>query len=147
MKARIVLKSVITLILVAVCSYFVEVRLHRDGVPNRDLILISNIFVGLVAGLLAYVLAVREQQRQDYVEKRLRVISDMNHHIRNALQVISFYTSEDKEKQAAMSDAVERIQWALREVLPQLPAPGVESDAPKTVTAATRKSATASPRA
>jgi 1,2-phenylacetyl-CoA epoxidase catalytic subunit len=77
--------------------------------------------VGLVGAALVYVLSLRERQRQQYVECRLRVIAEMNHHIRNALQVITFYTHKGQKQEVGIVEAVERIQWALREVLPQLP--------------------------
>ena len=118
---RTITKSLIALIVVALSSHFLEVRLHRDGVPTRDLIVVSNLLIGLIAGTLVYVLAVRERQRQAYVECRLRVIADMNHHIRNALQVITFYSAKGEKQEVGIVEAVERIQWALREVLPQLP--------------------------
>ncbi|MGA2989238.1 MAG: hypothetical protein ABSD88_02100 [Candidatus Korobacteraceae bacterium] len=55
--------------------------------------------------------------------ERLKVIADMNHHIRNALRVIAYHSTirEDKESVAVIDDAVKRISWALREVLPQMP--------------------------
>ena len=115
-------KSLLVLIVIAVSSYLIEVRLHRDGVPGRDLILLSNLMVGLVGAALVYVLSLCERQRQQYVELRLRVIAEMNHHIRNALQVITFYSRKGQKQEVGIVEAVERIQWALREVLPQLPA-------------------------
>ena len=121
MSLRILANSVLALVVVALSSHVLDVRLHRDGVPARDLILLSNLLVGLVAGTLVYVLSVRERQRQAFVECRLRVIADMNHHIRNALQVITFYSRKGEKQNVGIVEAVERIQWALREVLPQLP--------------------------
>jgi hypothetical protein len=118
---RSVAKSLLALLLVALSSYVLEVRLHRDGVPSRDLILLSSLLVGLVAAGLVYLLSIRERQRRTYVECRLRVIAEMNHHIRNALQVITFYTRKGEKREVGVIEAVERIQWALREVLPQLP--------------------------
>jgi hypothetical protein len=118
---RSVAKSLTALIVVALSSYLLEVRLHGKGVPGRDLILLSNLLVGLVAAALVYVLSVRERQRQAYVDCRLRVIAEMNHHIRNALQVISFYSRSGEKQNVGIAEAVERIQWALREVLPQMP--------------------------
>jgi hypothetical protein len=114
-------KSLLALFLVFLSSYAVEVTLHRDGVPGRYLLLASSLLVGAVAGTLVYVLSLRERQRQAYVECRLRVIAEMNHHIRNALQVITFYSRSGAKQQVGIVEAVERIQWALREVLPQLP--------------------------
>jgi hypothetical protein len=114
-------KSLVALGAIALSSYVIEVHLHRKGVPSRDLILLSNVMVGLVGAALVYVLSLRERQRQQYVECRLRVIAEMNHHIRNALQVITFYTRTGQKQEVGIVEAVERIQWALREVLPQLP--------------------------
>lgn len=118
---RSVAKSLLALVLVAVSSYVLEVRLHRNGIPRRDLILLSSFLVGLVAGALVYFLSIRERQRRAYVDCRLRVIAEMNHHIRNALQVITFYSRKGEKQEVGVIEAVERIQWALREVLPQLP--------------------------
>lgn len=44
----------------------------------------------------------------------------MNHHVRNSLQVISFAASDPKREELAteLCVAMERIEWALREVLP-----------------------------
>ena len=114
-------KSLAALAIVFSSSYLLEITLHRNGVPNRVLLLASSMLVGLVAGAFVYVLSLRERQRRAYVECRLRVIADMNHHIRNALQVITFYNRSGEKQPLGIIEAVERIQWALREVLPQLP--------------------------
>ena len=132
MTIRSVAKSVLALLLVAVSSYVLEVRLHRNGIPSRDLILLSSFLVGLVAGALVYFLSVRERQRRAYVDCRLRVIAEMNHHVRNALQVIAFYSRKGEKQEVGVIEAVERIQWALREVLPQLPESPAEVE-PSTV--------------
>jgi hypothetical protein len=118
---RSVAKSLLSLLLVALSSYLVELCLHRDGVPSRDLIMLSSLLVGLVAGVLVHLLSIRDRQRRAYVDCRLRVIAEMNHHIRNALQVITFYSRKGEKQEVGVVEAVERIQWALREVLPQLP--------------------------
>lgn len=121
MTVRSVAKSLLALLVVALSSYVLELRLHRNGLPSRDLIVLSSSLVGFVAGVLVYLLSVRERQRRAYVDCRLRVIAEMNHHIRNALQVITFYSRKGEKQEVGVVEAVERIQWALREVLPQLP--------------------------
>jgi two-component sensor histidine kinase len=52
--------------------------------------------------------------------RKLEVIRLMNHHVRNSLQVISFAALAPQQKELAseIRDAVQRIEWALREVLP-----------------------------
>ena len=51
----------------------------------------------------------------------LETIDEMNHHIRNALQVISFNSQATGEaKLAEIDQAVERIHWAISEILPKV---------------------------
>src|ERR1700757_3325631 len=60
-----------------------------------------------------------EKQRREAELLRMQVISEMNHHIRNALAAISL-SSESIENQQCMrliADSVDRIEWALREIL------------------------------
>jgi len=120
-SVRSFLRSFVALVVVAISSYLLEVRLHHHGIPSRYLIVLSSVLVGLVAAALVYALSTREQHRQEHVECRLRVIAEMNHHIRNALQVITFYSRKGEKQEVGIVEAVERIQWALREILPQLP--------------------------
>ena len=46
----------------------------------------------------------------------------MNHHVRNALQVISFagYSTDSEQQLEHIRQGMNRIQWALQEVLPKL---------------------------
>jgi hypothetical protein len=49
------------------------------------------------------------------------VLDEMNHHVRNALQVMTLCSySIGGEKGAELSKAVQRIQWSLTEVLPKV---------------------------
>jgi hypothetical protein len=80
------------------------------------LALVDNIVAGIAAGL---VVLVYERWRQRLVERKLRTIRLMNHHVRNALQIISAASCSDATEQSTkVQDAVRRIEWALREVLP-----------------------------
>ena len=52
----------------------------------------------------------------------MKTIAELNHHIRNALQVIRFLGGQQRQGLDAMqlqliNDSVDRIEWALREVL------------------------------
>lgn len=75
----------------------------------------------LIVGLLAAKLFGRTIERRRLLAARLQVIEAMNHHIRNALDVISLstYTIHDKQSVAIISESIDRIDWALREILPQ----------------------------
>lgn len=72
---------------------------------------------GIIAGLLIYRI---ERNRTRYLNEKLKTIEMMNHHVRNALQVIvdSVYLHGHKEQLAEIQNSVKRIDWALREILP-----------------------------
>lgn len=99
--------------------------LERRGRPPTQITMISNGVMGFIAGW--FVMRTMDQvcERRENVAARLKTIADMNHHIRNALQSIqlSAYSTQDQQAIRQISAAVERIQWALREVLPGRMAP------------------------
>jgi hypothetical protein len=60
-----------------------------------------------------------EHRRSRDMRKKLAVIAAMNHHVRNALQTISYLPYTDQAKQVQLiQQSVNRIQWALQEILP-----------------------------
>jgi hypothetical protein len=89
----------------------------REHTAGWSVTLMHDALIGVGAGLL--VLLYERRQRQNLLRK-LEVIRLMNHHVRNSLQVISFAASDPKREELAteLRDAVGRIEWALREVLP-----------------------------
>jgi hypothetical protein len=82
---------------------------------------ISDAITAILIGALVAHMAVLYRQREAYAQARVQRIAEMNHHVRNALQVITYWSLEEKEKRQVelVQDAVNRIQWALREVLPR----------------------------
>ncbi len=74
----------------------------------------------LVAFLTARLLTTARRQREATL-LRMQVISEMNHHIRNGLAAISLTTDVIQNQQCirVISESVERIEWALREILPR----------------------------
>jgi hypothetical protein len=76
----------------------------------------------LVLAILLYRVLVHERDRRKRIIERLEIIDEMNHHIRNALQVISFnaHPESNEFELVEMRRAMNRIQWALREILPKM---------------------------
>ena len=70
-----------------------------------------------IAGLFVYRY---ERGRAKYLREKLKTIELMNHHVRNAMQVIvdSVYVHGHAEQLAEIQNSVKRIDWALREILP-----------------------------
>jgi hypothetical protein len=78
---------------------------------------VSALLVSLLTAKLVQV----TRERHRLTVARMQVIAEMNHHIRNALSPVSL-SLEDTENQQLkrmISDAVDRIDWALREILPR----------------------------
>jgi hypothetical protein len=82
---------------------------------------ISDAITAILIGALVAQVALLYRQRQQQAQARVQRIAEMNHHVRNALQVITYWSLAEKEKRQVelVQDAVNRIQWALREVLPR----------------------------
>ncbi|HKF23561.1 MAG TPA: hypothetical protein VKE93_18450 [Candidatus Angelobacter sp.] len=77
---------------------------------------LDDLVIGVITGLVVFAY---EQRRQREVLKKISVIAAMNHHVRNALQSISYAPYAEQTRQIQLiKDSVQRIQWALKEILP-----------------------------
>lgn len=110
------LKSVTVGVVFFCLGALFDIILQRRGI-GAPAILWGDLLAGLVAGLLVLFY---ERQRRRELRRQLEIICQMNHHVRNALQLISYaQSSEDRaEHVQKVRSAIERIDWALREVLP-----------------------------
>src|SRR5262245_47859450 len=71
-----------------------DVMMLHWGLAGSDALVVSNLLTGVVAGIACWMLMIREREQRDAAVQRLHVIADMNHHVRNALQVILYYCSQ-----------------------------------------------------
>lgn len=119
-RIRLIILCVCIVLLVWAVGFGFDRLLAKDGVTRTDILLTSNALTGIVAGFLFYSLANNERLRRKLVQERLRTIAEMNHHIRNALQVITYAAATQNQTDSVelIRNSVERIEWALREVLP-----------------------------
>jgi len=110
------LRSILTGFGVFLLGSLSDVWLHRHG-GTLSVAIVDDAVVGVAAGLLVFFYERRQNQT---MVRKLEVIRLMNHHVRNSLQVISLAASVPQREELAckIQDAVERIEWALREVLP-----------------------------
>jgi hypothetical protein len=89
--------------------------LQQRGVTPVSIYL-DDLVLGILAGLMAFTY---EHRRSRELRQKLAVISAMNHHVRNALQTISYVPYTEQAKQMLLiQQSVNRIQWALNEILP-----------------------------
>ncbi|MGB2606299.1 MAG: hypothetical protein WBC78_22020 [Candidatus Sulfotelmatobacter sp.] len=115
-------------IAVGVVSFLATELMHYVLVPDigrsRERIL-AETFSALLVSLLTAKLVQITRERHRLTMARMQVIAEMNHHIRNALSPISLLDdTENQQLNRVISDAVDRIDWALREILPrEIPLP------------------------
>jgi hypothetical protein len=118
-RIRLIALCVCVVLLVWMVGFGFDRFLARDGVTRTDILVVSNALTGIVAGFLFFSLTNNERLRRKAIQQRLRTIAEMNHHIRNSLQVITYAAVADSEQSLELiRNSVERIEWALREVLP-----------------------------
>jgi hypothetical protein len=78
---------------------------------------VDDLLTGILAGLMVYAY---ERHQHKLMMEKMRVIAEMNHHVRNALQPIVYspFLTEQAEQIRIIQEGTRRIEWALREVLP-----------------------------
>lgn len=120
------LLSGIVVIVVAGLGYLLDRVLSQEGVPRSEMLLLSDSITGIVAGTFFFNLARHERSQRQLMYERMKTIAELNHHIRNALQVIKFCEAVPGQPPEArpvqmIKESAQRIEWALRELLPQYP--------------------------
>lgn len=109
---------------VGIVSFLATELMHSLLVPDlgrhRERLLAESLSAFIVTGLIAKLAHITLQQHRLTVA-RMQVIAEMNHHIRNALTPISLsaHVTDNQQLIRAISDGVDRIDWALREILPR----------------------------
>jgi hypothetical protein len=105
-------------------SFLATELLHYWLVPDlgryQERLLAEGLSALIVSVLVARLVSVT-CQRQRLTMARMQVIDEMNHHIRNALAPISLSVDaiENQQLVSTISEGVDRIDWALREILPR----------------------------
>jgi ABC-type amino acid transport system permease subunit len=86
------------------------------GVRYPSWMIVDDLTLAVVAALVVYRY---ERERSRFFSERLRVIREMNAFVRNELQILyASLAGSEKARIQAVERGVERIDWALRELLP-----------------------------
>lgn len=112
-------------------AYVVDQAVVHLGDPEGLLLWWNDAIIGLLSFFVALVLLLVDGRAHRRGRARLEVIREVHHHVGNALQVVRLHQAieGDPEMTAQVDDAIDRIEWVLREVLPHVNAP----DAPRAV--------------
>jgi hypothetical protein len=89
--------------------------------PNIARILDSSTIAFLIAAITWIEIQAVQQRRRKVLED-MRVVSELNHHVRNALQVIQYASRvpEAKQQVQIIDESVERIDATLKELFPTI---------------------------
>jgi hypothetical protein len=107
---------------VGLVSFLVTELMHFLLVPDIgrhwERLLAEGVSAVIVALLTTRLMHAADQRREAAL-LRMQVISEMNHHIRNALQAICLTAESTQNQQCigVISESVDRIEWTLREIL------------------------------
>jgi len=88
----------------------------RAGLDGSQRV-VDDLVGGLIAGTVVYL---HERRRRRQLNEKDRIHELANHHIRNALQLLTLvqYEPEKATQMEIVDSCVRRIDWTLREVLP-----------------------------
>jgi signal transduction histidine kinase len=115
-------KTILVSLGVGIVSFLATEFMHYLLVPDIgrrwERFLAEGVSAVVVAFLIARLLHLAHKQRRAMLV-RMEVISEMNHHVRNALAaiILTAESIEDRRSMQIISESVDRIEWALREVL------------------------------
>ena len=109
---RLVIAFLLFSTLIAVVGFGFDRLLLREGVPRLGVLFLSNLLTGLVAGALLLQNKVRAREKERLLQERLEKIAEMNHHVRNALQVMTFYgyLTDDPKVAQLVQESIRRIE-------------------------------------
>ena len=113
--------SSLTILTIVGLGFTIDGLLSSCGLSVIQILTISHFLTAAVGAALGLCVIRCIQERRQANDHRMQTISEMNHHVRNALQVIVFLGREWEPDLGvgAFHQAVARIEWALEEVLPR----------------------------
>jgi hypothetical protein len=79
----------------------------------------SDVLVGLTAATFSGTALLRMEARRRELLRRMQIIEDVNHHVRNALSAITLSAAlhENRDLNALIRNASDRVDWVLSDVL------------------------------
>ena len=102
-------------ILISGCGFLVDHIIH-----DANQLRASDYYTAVIAFVFSYALLSYEARRVAQMSRRMQIVADANHHIRNALAgvVLTAAVQNDPALEVVLKDATARIDWVLTTVLP-----------------------------
>jgi hypothetical protein len=128
-RTRIFATAGLAILVAGACKYALVGVLLQEGASRAELRMQDALTAGVLAGIAVGIALAVAHFRRKQIAAQVKVVSDLNHHLRNALNIIlnSHYLPAESQKDAIL-ESVERIDRALRTIIPQ-DAPAVDVSA------------------
>ncbi len=113
--------AVLAGVLLGFAMFLVQIAIDRTVGHTRQTLWYSDIFMGVLTAIVTGLGLLHYRTHMAADRARMRMIAEMNHHVRNAMTAISLsvYAQNDPQLEKTTREAIQRIDWALREVLAQ----------------------------
>jgi hypothetical protein len=116
-----IVPSLLAGLLLFLVSYAMSLILDRLGMSPASTIL-DDLAIGILGAMLLryYLSASQASQNLARAKERILLVTELNHHIRNALVPIGYSATLDdrEERLRIVDDAIERIDWVLTDLVP-----------------------------
>jgi hypothetical protein len=123
-RGRILLVLAIAAIASAI-EYILHIAIFTY-IPHQGLgRLLDSLTIGVVVAIITIIEIKAVHQRRTKVMDDMRVVRELNHHVRNALQIISYAARvpETKQQVAIIDESIARIDSTLKELFPTIDQP------------------------
>lgn len=116
LSIRTYLVSALAGIAVGLVDHLINMWMAARGL-HAEMTLADDFLLAIFTAVLVFVIEIAHRRDEERTNEKLRTIELMNHHVRNALQSIidSAYVHGNLDEVRA---SVDRIAWALQEILP-----------------------------
>jgi len=110
---------------VGLFAFSVELSLEAGGVSHDIRAAVQASIVGTGTGVVSYLLLAARRERRNMVRAELSRVAELNHHLRNSLQIIvgAHYIVQDEEHAQMMLRTVQAMDQVLKRLFP---AAGIE---------------------
>lgn len=119
-RSRIAMTAAIVLLLAGVLKYVLAGLMVRVGASPTEMRSQDAVLTGLFCAIIISIALGAERFRREQFRERVKVVSDLNHHLRNALEIIiNGHLLPQTSQTKAILESVERIDHALQKIVPE----------------------------
>ncbi|HKW74954.1 MAG TPA: hypothetical protein VJN64_05460 [Terriglobales bacterium] len=119
-RVRMMVTAVLVLMAAGIFKYVLAGLMLRSGASPTEMRSQDAILTGLFCAIIVSIALGAERFRREQFRERVKVVSDLNHHLRNALEIIIHgHLLPQNSQTKAIVESVKRIDQALQTIVPE----------------------------